>query len=101
MDSLTLILALSAIIWYCVDRVKVMWANIPYGKYITTAMAGLLGAAAVFGYGLDLICALSIVDRITVAGQIITVLALMGGSSAISEIITRIKNPKVIINEEK
>ena len=91
MDSLTLILALSAIIWYCIDRVKVMWANVPYGKYITTAMAGLLGAAAVFGYNLDLICALGIVNEVTIIGQIVTVLGLMGGSSAISEIIARIK----------
>ena len=91
MDSLTLILALSAIIWYCIDRVKVMWANVSYGKYITTAMAGLLGAAAVFGYNLDLICALGIVNEVTIIGQIVTVLGLMGGSSAISEIIARIK----------
>ena len=91
MSSLTLILALSAIIWYCVDRIKVMWANVPYGKYITTAVAGLLGAAAVFGYGLDLIYGLGIVNEVTIVGQIITVLGLMGGSSAISEIIARIK----------
>lgn len=91
MDSLTLILALSAIIWYCIDRVKVMWSNVPYGKYITTAMAGLLGAAAVFGYNLDLINAMGVVDHVTIVGQIVTVLGLMGGSSAISEIIARIK----------
>lgn len=91
MDSLTLILALSAIIWYCIDRVKVMWANVPYGKYITTAMAGLLGAAAVFGYHLDLIQALGVVNEVTIIGQVVTVLGLMGGSSAISEIIARIK----------
>jgi hypothetical protein len=91
MNKLTLILALSAIIWYCVDRIKVMWANVPYGKYITTAVAGLLGAAAVFGYNLDLISALGIVENITIAGKLITVLSLMGGSSAISEIIARIK----------
>ena len=92
MDKLTLILALSAIIWYCVDRLKVMWANIPYGKYITTSVAGALGAAAVFGYGLDIICALGVVGNVTIIGQIITVLGLMGGSSAISEIIARIKS---------
>ena len=85
MSSIALILALSAIIWYVIDRVKVAWADVPYGKYITTAMAGVLGAAVVFGYNLDLIYAMGIV------GKIITVFAFMCGSSAISEIIGRIK----------
>ena len=91
MSSITLILALSAVIWYVIDRVKVAWADVPYGKYITTAMAGVLGAAVVFGYNLDLVNAIGIVANISIVGQIITVLALMCGSSAISEIIARIK----------
>ena len=91
MSSIALILALSAIIWYVIDRVKVVWADVPYGKYITTAMAGVLGAAVVFGYNLDLIHAMGIVANISIVGQIVTVLALMCGSSAISEIIARIK----------
>ena len=91
MSSIALILALSAIIWYVIDRVKVTWAGVPYGKYITTAMAGVLGAAVVFGYNLDLICAIGIVDEISIIGKLITVLAFMCGSSAISEIIARIK----------
>lgn len=91
MSSIALILALSAIIWYVIDRVKVAWADVPYGKYITTAMAGVLGAAVVFGYNLDLVHAIGIVANISIVGQIITVLALMCGSSAISEIIARIK----------
>ena len=84
MSSIALILALSAIIWYVIDRVKVIWAGIPYGKYITTAMAGALGAAAVFGYNLDLIYALGIVGNISIVGMIVTVFAFMCGSSAIS-----------------
>ena len=91
MSSIALILALSAIIWYVIDRVKLVWADVPYGKYITTAMAGVLGAAVVFGYNLDLVHAIGIVANISIVGQIITVLALMCGSSAISEIIARIK----------
>ena len=91
MSSIALILALSAIIWYVIDRVKVVWADVPHGKYITTAMAGVLGAAVVFGYNLDLVYAIGIVANISIVGQIITVLALMCGSSAISEIIARIK----------
>ena len=92
MSSIALILALSAIIWYVIDRFKPIWSDKTWGKYITTAAAGLLGAAVVFGYNLDLICAIGIVNEISVIGKLITVLAFMCGSSAISEIITRIKD---------
>ena len=92
MNSLTLILTLSAIIWYVIDRIKVIWSEKPYGKYITTAMAGFLGAAMVFGYNLDLICAVGLITEVTIIGKLMTVLAFMCGSSAISEIIARIKS---------
>lgn len=91
MSSIALILALSAIIWYVVDRFKPIWIDKPFGKYVTTAMAGALGAAMVFGYNLDLIYAMGIVNNISIVGKLITVLAFMCGSSAISEIIARIK----------
>ena len=44
MSSIALILALSAIVWYIVDRCKPMWSSKPWGKYVTSAVAGLLGA---------------------------------------------------------
>lgn len=91
MSSIALILALSAIIWYVVDRFKPIWIDKPFGKYITTAMAGVLGAAMVFGYNLDLIYAMGIVNNISIVGKLVTILAFMCGSSAISEIIARIK----------
>lgn len=91
MSSIALILALSAIIWYCVDRIKPMWSSKSWGKYVTTAVAGVLGAAITFGYNLDLICAIGLSDDMTIIGKIITILAFMCGSSAISEIIARIK----------
>ena len=91
MSSIALILALSAIIWYVVDRFKPAWSEYSWGKYVTTAVAGALGAAVVFGYNLDLICAMGIAQEISLIGQILTVLSLMCGSSAISEIIARIK----------
>lgn len=68
MNNLMLLLAFSSIIWYCVDRFKAAWANLKYGKYITTTVAGALGAAAVFGYGLDLICAIGITPEATIIG---------------------------------
>ena len=91
MNGLTLIITLSAIIWYCVDRFKPAWSDKSWGKYVTTAVAGVLGAAVVFGYNLDLIFAMGIVAEVSIVGKLLTVLSLMCGSSAISEIITRIK----------
>ena len=91
MSSVALILALSAIIWYVIDRFKAIWEAKPFGKYITTAVAAVLGAAMVFGYNLDLIYAMGIVAEISIVGKMMTVLAFMCGSSAISEIIARIK----------
>ena len=91
MTSIALILALSAVIWYVIDRFKPTWSSHSWGKYVTTAVAGVLGALVVFGYGLDLICAMGIAQEISIVGQALTVLALMCGSSAISEIIARIK----------
>lgn len=92
MSSITLIIALSAIIWYVVDRFKPVWSDYSWGKYVTTAVAGALGAAVVFGYNLDLICAIGIAQENSLIGQLLTILSLMCGSSAISEIITRIKD---------
>ena len=91
MDSLTLILTLSAIIWYVVDRLKPIWLGHNWSKYITTATAGALGALAVFGYNLDIIFAVGLTEKISIMGQVITILGFMCGSSAISEIIARIK----------
>lgn len=91
MSSIALILALSAIIWYVIDRFKPIWTNKTWGKYVTTAVAGILGAAVVFGYNLDLVFSMGIVAEISLVGKLITVLAFMCGSSAISEIIARIK----------
>lgn len=91
MGSVALILALSAIVWYIVDRIKPMWSEKPWGKYVTTVVAGALGAAITFGYNLDLIHAVGLAPSISIIGQIVTILAFMCGSSAISEIIARIK----------
>ena len=91
MSSLVLILALSAIIWYVIDRFKEIWDVLPFGKYITTLVAGILGAAVTFGYDLDLIHAAGLCPEMSIIGQIITILAFMCGSSAINEILARIK----------
>ena len=88
---LTLIIALSAVLWYVVDRFKTGWDALPYGKWITVVVAGIGSFCLVFSFGLDLIFACGLVDSVSMAGQILTGFVLMSGSSAISEVITRIK----------
>ena len=91
MESLTLLVALSTVLWYCIDRFKPMWADLSWGKYLTIALAAVGSFAIVFSFGLDLVSAVGLVEDVTIAGQILTGLVLMGGSSAISEIISKIK----------
>lgn len=95
MDSLILIVAVSTVIWYCIDRFKGLWANVSFGNYITTLVAAILGFAAVFAFNLDILYAVELYAEVTIAGQIITGLVLMSGSSAVSEIIERIKGTSV------
>ena len=91
MEMLTLIIALSAVLWYIIDRAHPLWDALPYGKWITIGLAGVGSFCLVFSFGLDLIYACGLVERMSVAGQILTGYVLMSGSSAISEVIARIK----------
>lgn len=91
MDMLGLILALSMIMWYLIDRFKPIWEGFAYGKYITMGISAIAGFALVFSLGLDILVGLGLLTSMTIAGQIMTGFVLMAGSSAISEIITLIK----------
>lgn len=91
MEMLTLIVALSAVLWYVIDRAHPLWENLSYGKWITLVIAGIGSFGLVFSFGLDLIFACGLVDSVSMAGQILTGFVLMSGSSAISEVIARIK----------
>ena len=84
-------MALSVVIWYIVDRFKPWWEGTPGGKYITTGVAAVLGIIAVCTFNLDVLVAAGIVPDVTVFGMICTVLLYMAGSSAIAEVIERIK----------
>lgn len=91
MEMLSLILALSAVLWFLVDRFKPIWEGLSFGKYITLLVAGIGAFALVFSFNLDLILACGLVKATTIAGKIITGLVLMSGSSAVAEIIERVK----------
>ena len=88
---ITLILTMSTVLWYVIDRLKTVWGDLSFGKYITMAVAAAGSFALTFSFKLDLIYALELVENISPAGEVLTALILMSGSSAVSEIITRIK----------
>ena len=91
MDSLALIIALSAVLWYLIDRFKPLYKDLSFGKWITIGLAAIGAFAFSFGFGLDLLAACNLTPEMTILGQIITGLILMSGSSAVSEIIEKIK----------
>ena len=54
MENLTLIIALSAVLWFIVDKFKPLWAEKSWGKYITMAVAAFGGFGLTFAFDLDL-----------------------------------------------
>ncbi len=91
MEMLSTITIVSVIMWYIIDRIKPLWDGLPYGKYVTTAVAAAFAAALSVGYHLDIMQALGIVPEASIMGTVLTALTLMGGSSAVSELIEKIK----------
>ena len=94
MAMLGIIMALSMVIWYLIDRFKPLWENAKGSKFITIGIACVLGIIAVLTFKLDVLVATGIVGDVSVFGQICTVLLYMAGSSAFAEIIERIKGGK-------
>lgn len=88
MDSLTLILAMCTIMWYLIDNLKEnIWGNFEYSNYVTIAVSAVGSFVLCFSYHLDLIYALGLVAELSVLGQVITALVMMGGSALVSEIV--------------
>lgn len=94
MEMLTLIISLSIIMWYIIDRFKGIWECTKCGKYITIAVSAIFAFAMSFGFRVDIIFALGLVDYSSNMGIAITALSLMSGSSAVAEIIERVKGGK-------
>jgi len=91
METLGIIIAISTVIWYLVDRFKPLWEGAKGSKYITIGISAILGTIAVITFNLDILVATGIVVDVTFFGMLCTVLLYMAGSSAIAEIIERIK----------
>lgn len=97
MEMLQIIIVVSIVMWYIIDRFKPLWEDWQYGKYVTIAVSAVFAFALAFGYRLDLMNALGVAPVGSTAGNsilgtVLTALTLMGGSSAVSELIARIKN---------
>ena len=96
MEMLQIIIVVSIVMWYIIDRFKPLWEDWQYGKYVTIAVSAVFAFALAFGYRLDLMNALGVAlvgstAGNSILGTVLTALTLMGGSSAVSELITRIK----------
>ena len=88
---LTTIIAFSTIMWYLIDRAKLVWVDWAYGRYLTMGLAAALGFGLTFAFNLDLIFGLALSDAMSIPGQVLTGFSLMAGSSAVSEIIALVK----------
>lgn len=97
MNMLFLVGAMSVIIWYIIDRLKELWVNVPYSKYITIGISAILSFACAFCFSLDILVGLGLIAEVSIMGQILTALVFMGGSSAVSELIGLVKNATDVI----
>jgi hypothetical protein len=91
MDTLTYVLTLSTVMWYVIDRVKKLWADLSWGRWITVALAIIAGMGISFGLNIDVLFSLGVLETAGVVGKIVTGLALASGASGISELIAFFK----------
>lgn len=91
MEMLSVILAVSIMMWYIIDRLKHLWEKLAFANYVTMAAAAVFAFALSFGYHLDIMMALKVVNDASTMGTVMTALLLMGGSSAVSEVIGKLK----------
>lgn len=92
MDSLTLIMSMCTVMWYLIDNLKEnIWGHLAYSNYITIAVSAVGSLILSFSYDLDLMNALGIMTNVSVMGQFLTALAMMGGSAMVSEIVEKFR----------
>lgn len=92
MGSLTLIISMCTIMWYLIDNLKEnFWGGLPYSRYITIAVATVTSLLLSFGFHLDLVYSLGLMAEISIVGQIVTALAMMGGSALVSELVEKFR----------
>lgn len=95
MEMLTLLLAISAIEWYLIEKgKKEIWGKYSFGKWITMGVSIIASFCLTFAFGLDIMFAVGLVECATIAGKILTAFALSSGSSALAEIMEVIQQKK-------
>lgn len=88
MSQIALILFLNAAMWYVIDNLKEnIWGGHAYSRYITILVSTACAFGLSFGYNLDILYALEVVQESGMLGNVITALSMMGGSAAVSEIV--------------
>ena len=91
------IIVFSVIVWWVIDQIKRAYPafGIPadWQKLVTIVMAIGMGAACAWGYQLDLLMELTITDAMSFGGQAFAAVAIAAGSSAVYELIEKIKGP--------
>jgi hypothetical protein len=94
MEMLALLIAVSTTMWFAIDRLKILWTDLSFGKWITVAVSAVGSFFLTFSFGLDIIFAWGFTPAATTAGEILTAFVIMSGSSAVAEIIERVKGKK-------
>ena len=51
MEMLQIIIVVSIVMWYIIDRFKPLWEDWQYGKYVTIAVSAVFAFALAFGIG--------------------------------------------------
>lgn len=95
MEMLALLIAVSTTMWFAIDRLKVLWTDLSFGKWITVAVSAVGSFFLTFSFGLDIIFAWGFTSTATIAGEILTAFVIMSGSSAVAEVIERVKGKKI------
>lgn len=95
MEMLALLIAVSTTMWFAIDRLKILWTDLSFGKWITVAVSAVGAFFSTFSFGLDIIFAYGFTPAATIAGKILTAFVIMSGSSAVAEVIEKIKGKKI------
>lgn len=93
-NLIMLIFAMSTFMWYIIDKFKDIWSGHSFSRYITIAVSALFAFGLSFGFNLDIVYALGLVEAPSIVGTILTGLTLMSGSSAVAEIMETIQGSK-------
>ena len=92
MEAFSTIATFSAAIWYIIDRIKPLWANVSWGKWITIAVSAIFCGIGTGAFNLNIITELGFDTSLPVVAQhAITAIVLMSGSSCVNEILDKTK----------